>query len=614
MIHRHRFSLFCSVLSLASLVACGGGGGGAGGVRAPGLDGGSVGQLLSGQVIDGYLEGATVCLDLDHSGRCDPAEPSTVTGERGRYALSTEGLSVSEQVLLVEVPASARDSDHGGLTLAKAGYQGYTLAARVERSAHITPLSTMVVGKLKAGLARDLDAAEQAVIRDLQLPADTDLGQSPLSRPDLRAKARRIARQLQADPNLTPSERWAQVSRRLPEHHRFSPLFGDLLGTDSLPAPAAAQLAPIGHLGQGWLLTYALPRTRDGQDTQATAMLLTPGHTAPAGGWPLVVLAAGSASVAGSCAPSLGGLDAAQLVWIEQLLAHRMAVVIPDLEGRGPGHLNARDAHPLLHLQSTGRAMALAALAARHQLGARLSGAWAVMGQAHAGHAALAAAQYSGLATDMHYRGAVALAPHSGFLARMRKVLTNAAQARYGQTHDVYTALAQTGSLATAMVQGSAATDTPLDPAAVLRTGLPDAPRMPQVLGLREIHERSRALCQDTLPRLVDEDVNHYAFRNMGPVDYPGIHAQALSEAPVAAYFNANEPGMVRLPGRTLLLQGQSDTTVHPASTEQLLERMQRLGSEVELLRYGGTTHAGLSSDPQVRADALKFLEQRLAR
>lgn len=610
-----RTRTLASALSLAALAACGGGGGGPATGTLPNAGLAAVhtsGPLLTGQVIDGYLEGARVCLDLDDSGTCGDAEPAATTGAAGRYTLPLGGVVSPGRYLLVEVPPSARDSDHGGLTLAEAGHRGYSLAAPVERGGHITPLTTMVVGKLKAGLAHSLASAEQAVIQDLRLPAGANLWQNPLHDPDLRRKARQIALQLQAHAGPNASERWAQVARHLASHTAAMPLPGDLRSAGSLPAATGRPLAFLAHQADGLLLTYSLPGTRDGQPMDATAVLLTPRQAPPAGGWPLAVLGGATPGVASHCAPSLGRWDAAQLQWVADLLARNMAVVVPDLEGRGPASLAPHGAHPFLHLGSAGRAMALAALASRQHLGARLSGAWAAAGQGQGGHAALAAAQFSGLASGMHYRGTVAAAPYSGLLPRIGKALATAGQARYGQTHDAYLALAHVGVLATAMAQGSAATDQALDPDALLRAGLPDAPRMPPVLGLREIHDRSRLDCHDQLQALVHDDVTHYAFRNHGSVDYPGLQAQALALPAVAAYFNASEPGTVRLPGRTLLLQGQSDAVVHPASTELLLELMKRKGSDVSLLRYGGLGHAELPADARVRSDAMTFLASLL--
>ena len=64
----------------ALLAACGGGGGSA--TTGP--------VTLAGAVIDGYISGATVCLDLNSNGACDAGEPSSTTGTNGRYSLCDE--------------------------------------------------------------------------------------------------------------------------------------------------------------------------------------------------------------------------------------------------------------------------------------------------------------------------------------------------------------------------------------------------------------------------------------------------------------------------------------------------------------------------------------------
>ena len=35
---------------------------------------------LGGKIIDGYIKGATVCLDENNNGACDIGEPSTTSG------------------------------------------------------------------------------------------------------------------------------------------------------------------------------------------------------------------------------------------------------------------------------------------------------------------------------------------------------------------------------------------------------------------------------------------------------------------------------------------------------------------------------------------------------
>jgi len=43
---------------------------------------------ISGVVVDGYISGATVCLDNNNNNRCDITEPSTLTNKQGKYSLS----------------------------------------------------------------------------------------------------------------------------------------------------------------------------------------------------------------------------------------------------------------------------------------------------------------------------------------------------------------------------------------------------------------------------------------------------------------------------------------------------------------------------------------------
>ena len=66
-----------SSIAIAVLTACGGGGGGGGG-------GSSGSSTLSGTVIDGYIEGAKVCLDVNSNGACDAGEPTTITDSAGK--------------------------------------------------------------------------------------------------------------------------------------------------------------------------------------------------------------------------------------------------------------------------------------------------------------------------------------------------------------------------------------------------------------------------------------------------------------------------------------------------------------------------------------------------
>ena len=43
---------------------------------------------MSGAVVDGYIENATVCLDINNNSQCDVGEPSAKTDAQGRFNLA----------------------------------------------------------------------------------------------------------------------------------------------------------------------------------------------------------------------------------------------------------------------------------------------------------------------------------------------------------------------------------------------------------------------------------------------------------------------------------------------------------------------------------------------
>lgn len=139
-----------SLLASAILVACGGGGGGG---TTP-----SGGGSISGKVIDGYIQGATVCLDLNQNNSCDTGEPSTTTSANGSYTLSYGSDAVIENIpVVVNVPVGAVDQSDG--TISKA----YTLAAPANNALVISPFSTLALYKIKFTPGMTYAQAAQAV-------------------------------------------------------------------------------------------------------------------------------------------------------------------------------------------------------------------------------------------------------------------------------------------------------------------------------------------------------------------------------------------------------------------------------------------------------------------
>lgn len=103
------------------LTACGGGGSGSGSSSNEAAP-----STLSGKVVDGYIEGATVCLDINANLVCDSSEPSAQTLANGSYNLVIPtGLSNYAQLHIIAViPTTAKDSDDNGLTYAQANKDG----------------------------------------------------------------------------------------------------------------------------------------------------------------------------------------------------------------------------------------------------------------------------------------------------------------------------------------------------------------------------------------------------------------------------------------------------------------------------------------------------------
>jgi hypothetical protein len=103
---------------------------------------------LSGKVIDGYISGAIVCLDVNSNNKCDKDEPTTTSLAGGAYTLPPYTGSIAGLRVIAEVGENAIDEDDGQ----KVGAGNtYSLLAPAAASATVTPLSTMVSATIAAG-------------------------------------------------------------------------------------------------------------------------------------------------------------------------------------------------------------------------------------------------------------------------------------------------------------------------------------------------------------------------------------------------------------------------------------------------------------------------------
>ena len=146
--------ILCSLI--AFLTACGGG-------NTVSVDSSPTNVAITGFVIDGYIEGATVCLDVNENSACDTTEPTAVTDSDGKYSISYSGSTTGLHILAL-VPTTAKDKDDGGQTLAQAGKTAFTLQAPAPSSSssntHLTPLSTMVSQEMISSGSNDAATVE----------------------------------------------------------------------------------------------------------------------------------------------------------------------------------------------------------------------------------------------------------------------------------------------------------------------------------------------------------------------------------------------------------------------------------------------------------------------
>lgn len=585
----HSFAL--TSIAAALLTACGGGGGGGGG---------SSSNVLSGTVIDGYIEGATVCLDVNSNGVCEVGEPTATTDSSGRYQLSPGSISTAGLNVIAEIPTTAKDSDDGGLTLQAAGKSAYTMAAPAAQPSVVTPITTLIVGKVQTDNVSS-ETAKSRVLEELGLPSDTNPFADHVAAGNtiVHGAARQLAAQLQqAQKDLpvgtTPQERLTKLQEAIKTMQDAA----GSIASESNSAPPLNMPSALSAVATGRLFAYKMPSAM-GKQINASAMLFTPLSPMPQGGWPLIVFGHGTAGVAAHCAPSVtmnatGEWGYASLV--AQLVGQGFVVVAPDYEGLGDSAMGVVAGHPYLDLGSAGKSMALAAVGAKKLIGNHLSGAWATLGHSQGGHAALAGAQYAGLAkkqeSSLSYKGAVAIAPASN-LKDSLNAMWSGIQAKSQSPADFsvgYDAVGISNFYAAYVVKGTQSTPSPVTPGDVFGA------RMLSVYNAKVGSE-----CFGDFSTSIGNDVGQYAVtQGATPAGYTGTVNSAINAASVTRVLNSNEPGQMKLPGRTLIVQGASDTTVLPASTQTLFATMQSKGSQVTMSSHSGVTatHGGVLAIP----------------
>lgn len=217
---------------LLLVAACSGGGGGGGDIAASA-------SSLGGVVVDGYLKGARVFLDVDKDGIQDADEPSTQTDTYGRYTLNLGSRSKAMVAGLPIIAEGGIDTDTGFIF-------GGQLVASVDPDSDsqvLTPFMTLVHEQLEQGLAGNIKEARDNVASALGLAGGGDvLKLDPVlavsSRPDLYEKQVALQRAIEAlasaENDIEDSEHEAQervakgLAKRIHELAKAGQSVGDI--------------------------------------------------------------------------------------------------------------------------------------------------------------------------------------------------------------------------------------------------------------------------------------------------------------------------------------------------------------------------------------------------
>jgi pimeloyl-ACP methyl ester carboxylesterase len=343
-------------------------------------------------------------------------------------------------------------------------------------------------------------------------------------------------------------------------------------------ARPASGLVPLAKAASTKLLLYTSD-TPGGQSVAVSGSLSVPKGKAPKGGWPVISYAHGTTGTADACAPSRNregdpatGYISYVYPQLNDWLKAGYAVVQTDYQGLGtPGP------HAYLVGEAEGHSVLDMVRAAR-QLNPDIGKRFLIAGHSQGGQSALfAAGEAKGYVPDLTLRGTVAYAPasHLKDQAQLLPALTTPSSLT---------------PLATLVVQGATTESTaaaPIKPGLLLSD---------QVLGYYPL---VRQLCLSQLG----------TSNRLG-----GIAPSTMirSGADTTALFNvlAGENPAVTTKAPILVAQGDADSTVFKAYTDQLVNELNDNGDAVTYGVYPGVDHGGIVSAAEDQA--LSFFESKL--
>ncbi|MFV5490662.1 alpha/beta fold hydrolase [Acinetobacter sp. ASP199] len=306
------------------------------------------------------------------------------------------------------------------------------------------------------------------------------------------------------------------------------------------------------------IFSYSMQSVRN-KNIRATTLVFTPKGTPPAGGWPIVVWAHGTTGAADKCAPSRLPLTGEEKDLVMELVERGYAVIAPDYEGLG----NNNEPHPYLHLESAANSILSAISEAKKYYGNVLADEWSIVGWSQGGHAALAAAEFSGALNNFDYKGAVAIAPASYLAETLNYGLGVAATVSAPGTPEAVQAAKQiAGTLYgyAAIVSSGIKAEKPAFQysQAFLETKVP----------LAQIAEVE---CSPQVAEGFRTDIQSYIDNGGTYGTYQALQPNFILDDDVSTYLEENLPAQNPIPKPVYVFQGELDTTVPAHITATLL-------------------------------------------
>ena len=141
---------------------------------------------ISGKAIDGYLQFATVCLDMDQDGYCQATEPSTQTDENGSFSLTVSADVQKDEKydLAMLLVYGGKDVDTGD------DFKGKLLAPKDGKIVMVTPINTLIAKAVqkelkehpklsKKEIQEKIAAHRKRVAQALEIPEE-EIGEDPV--------------------------------------------------------------------------------------------------------------------------------------------------------------------------------------------------------------------------------------------------------------------------------------------------------------------------------------------------------------------------------------------------------------------------------------------------